>query len=51
MLGEQMNDPNFYLQRTDAKELIAAYERLGGEIERLYEELMSLDGGAAPSGS
>ena len=26
-------------------------ERLGGEIERLYEELMSLDGGAAPSGS
>ena len=50
-LGEQMNDPNFYLQRTDARELIAAYERLGGEIERLYEELMSLDGGAAPSGS
>jgi len=50
-LGEQMNDPNFYLQRTDAKELIAAYERLGGEIERLYEELMSLDGGAPPSGS
>ena len=50
-LGEQMNDPNFYLQRTDAKELIAAYERLGGEIERLYEELMSLDSGAPPSGS
>ncbi len=50
-LGEQMNDPNFYLQRTDARELIAAYERLGGEIERLYEELMSLDGGAATSGS
>ncbi|HVA84427.1 MAG TPA: ABC-F family ATP-binding cassette domain-containing protein [Candidatus Binataceae bacterium] len=50
-LGEQMNDPNFYLQRTDAKELIAAYERLGGEIERLYEELMSLDGAGAPSGS
>ena len=50
-LGEQMNDPNFYLERTDAKELIAAYERLGGEIERLYEELMSLDGGATPSGS
>ena len=50
-LGEQMNDPNFYLQRTDAKELIAAYERLGGEIERLYEELMTLDGGATPSGA
>jgi ATP-binding cassette subfamily F protein 3 len=50
-LGEQMNDPNFYLQRTDARELIAAYEQLGGEIERLYEELMSLDGAGAPSGS
>ena len=50
-LGEQMNDPNFYLQRTDARELIAAYERLGGEIEQLYEELMSLDGSATPSGS
>jgi len=50
-LGEQMNDPNFYLQRTDAKELIASYERLGSEIEHLYEELMSLDGALAPSGS
>jgi len=50
-LGEQMNDPNFYLQRSDAKELIATYERLAGEIERLYEELMSLDGAGAPSGS
>jgi ATP-binding cassette subfamily F protein 3 len=48
-LGEQMNDPNFYLQRADAQELIAAYERLGREIERLYEELMSLDGEAAAS--
>jgi ATP-binding cassette subfamily F protein 3 len=50
-LGEQMNDPNFYLQRSDAKELIATYERLGGEIERLYEDLMNLDGAGAPSGS
>jgi len=48
-LGEQMNDPNFYLQRADARELIAAYERLGREIERLYEELMGLDGEAAAS--
>ena len=47
VLGEQMNDPNFYLQRADANQLIAAYERLGREIERMYEELMSLDG--APS--
>jgi ATP-binding cassette subfamily F protein 3 len=49
-LGEQMNDPNFYLARSDAKELIANYEQLGREIERLYEELMGLDG-AAPSNS
>jgi len=49
-LGEQMNDPNFYLQRADANQLIAAYERLGREIERLYEELVSLDG-AAPANS
>ena len=48
-LCEQMNDPNFYLQRADARELIAAYERLGREIERLYEELMGLDGEAAAS--
>ncbi len=49
-LGEQMNDPNFYLQRADANQLIAAYERLGREIERMYEELVSLDG-AVPAGS
>ncbi len=49
-LGEQMNDPNFYLQRADANQLIAAYERLGREIERMYEELVSLDG-APPAGS
>ena len=43
---EQMNDANFYLQRPDAKELIAGYERLGREIESMYQELMSLDGAA-----
>ena len=42
-LAGQMNDPKFYLARTDAKQMIASYERLGGEIERLYEELMSFD--------
>ena len=42
-LAEQMNDPNFYLKRPDTNDLIAAYERLGGEIERLYEELVGLD--------
>jgi ATP-binding cassette subfamily F protein 3 len=48
-LGEQMNDPNFYLTRPDANELIAAYERLGREIERLYEELVGLDNPAPPA--
>ncbi len=47
VLGAQMNDPDFYIARTGANELIATYERLGGEVERLYEELMSLDAGAA----
>ena len=43
-LGAEMNDPNFYLARKDANELIARYERLGGEIERLYAELLGLEG-------
>ncbi|HZO83322.1 MAG TPA: ABC-F family ATP-binding cassette domain-containing protein [Candidatus Binataceae bacterium] len=47
VLGEQMNDPNFYLTRSDANDLIAAYDRLGREIERLYEELLGLDNRAA----
>ena len=29
-LGQEMNDPNFYLQRKDAKEMIARYDSLGG---------------------
>jgi ATP-binding cassette, subfamily F, member 3 len=49
-LAEQMDDPNFYLARPDANDLIAAYERLGREIERLYEELLGLDN-AAPANS
>jgi ATP-binding cassette, subfamily F, member 3 len=46
-LADEMNDPNFYLERKDANELIARYESLGREIERLYNDLMKLD--AAPS--
>jgi ATP-binding cassette, subfamily F, member 3 len=42
-LGEQMNDPDFYIARADANELIAAYERLGHEVEKLYQELVRLD--------
>ena len=34
-----MNDPNFYLNRKDADDLIARYQQLGREIERLYGDL------------
>jgi len=37
-LAGAMNDPDFYLVRKDANELIARYELLGGEVERLYAE-------------
>jgi ATP-binding cassette, subfamily F, member 3 len=45
-LGQLMNDPNFYLARKDAQELIARYERLGREIEELYEELAKFEAAA-----
>ncbi len=42
-LGQEMNDPNFYLARKDANQLIARYESLGREIEALYNDLLKLD--------
>ncbi len=49
-LGAEMNDPNFYLARKDADRLIARYEQLGAETERLYAELLELEGeGAEPA--
>jgi len=42
-----MNDPNFYLKRPDANEVIGRYEQLGREIEALYAELMDLDRGTS----
>jgi ATP-binding cassette subfamily F protein 3 len=38
-LATEMNDPNFYLNRKDADDLIARYQQLGREIERLYADL------------
>lgn len=38
-----MNDPNFYLARKDAKEMIARYELLGREIDKLYEDLVGIE--------
>jgi len=38
-LAAEMNDPNFYLSRKDADQLIHRYESLGREIEQLYGEL------------
>ena len=46
VLAAQMNDPNFYLARKDADQLIARYESLGREIERLYTDLVAHDDSA-----
>jgi ATP-binding cassette subfamily F protein 3 len=47
-LATEMNDANFYLVRKDAKEMIARYELLDREIEKLYEDLVGVeDSGAA----
>ena len=43
-----MNDPEFYLKRKDADDLIARYEQLGRDVERLYAELVKFDDPAAP---
>jgi ATP-binding cassette subfamily F protein 3 len=47
-LASEMSDPDFYLKRKDADELIARYERLGREVERLYADLVKFEepGGA-----
>ncbi|HXZ87313.1 MAG TPA: ATP-binding cassette domain-containing protein, partial [Candidatus Binataceae bacterium] len=42
-LALEMNDPNFYLARKDANDMIARYDWLGREIERLYEQLVSFE--------
>jgi ATP-binding cassette, subfamily F, member 3 len=48
-LSAEMNDPNFYLARKDADDLIARYERLGREIESLYADLVKFDAPSAAS--
>jgi ATP-binding cassette subfamily F protein 3 len=48
-LSAEMNDPNFYLARKDADDLIARYERLGCEIETLYADLVKFDAPSAAS--
>jgi len=42
-----LNEPNCYLARKDANDLIARYERLGREIEKLYAELVKFDEAAS----
>jgi len=42
-LAGEMNDPEFYLKRKDADQLIERYEKLGREIERLYSELVKFE--------
>jgi ATP-binding cassette, subfamily F, member 3 len=43
-LAQEMNDPNFYLTRKDADDLIARYERLGREVDKLYGDLEKYEG-------
>jgi ATP-binding cassette subfamily F protein 3 len=50
-LSAEMNDPNFYLARKDADDLIARYELLGREIETLYADLVKFEAPAAASDS
>ena len=47
-IGAEMNDPNFYLARKDANELIARYEQLGRDIDKLYADLVRFDDAASP---
>ena len=42
-LASEMSDADFYLKRKDADDLIARYERLGREIEKLYTDLVKFD--------
>ena len=42
-LALEMNDPNFYLARKDANDMIARYDWLGREIERLYDQLVNFE--------
>ncbi|MGC1190664.1 MAG: ABC transporter C-terminal domain-containing protein, partial [Candidatus Binatus sp.] len=46
-LATEMNVPDFYLARKDANDLIARYERLGREIEKLYADLVKFDEAAS----
>ncbi len=46
-LATEMNDANFYLVRKDANEMIARYELLGREIDKLYEDLAQFEDSSA----
>jgi ATP-binding cassette, subfamily F, member 3 len=45
-LASEMSDADFYLKRKDADQLIARYEQLGREIEKLYADLVEFDDSA-----
>lgn len=48
-LAGEMADPNFYLMRKDAHDLIGDYEALGREIDQLYNDLVKLDSSDTPA--
>lgn len=43
VLSAEMNDPNFYLGRQDADQMISRYEQLGRVINGLYQRLVSFE--------
>jgi ATP-binding cassette subfamily F protein 3 len=42
-LSVTMSDPNFYLARQDADQMISRYEQLGREIDGLYAQLVTFE--------
>ena len=42
-LSAEMGDPSFYLTRQDGDQMISRYERLGRELDGLYERLVSFE--------
>jgi ATP-binding cassette subfamily F protein 3 len=43
VLCAEMSDPNFYLLRQDADQMISRYDRLGREIDGLYQQLVNFE--------
>ena len=42
-LSAEMSDPNFYLTRQDADQMLSRYAQLDRELDGLYERLVSFE--------